>query len=91
MDTTDLIRIGTCSWKYDSWKGLVYSGEHGRNYLEEYSRRYSTVEVDQWFWSLFKSDTPLLPRAEVVRKYVKNHYEGSSPRTIGKIKALLIV
>ena len=69
MDTTDLIRIGTCSWKYDSWKGLVYSGEQGRNYLEEYSRRYSTVEIDQWFWSLFKSDTPLLPRAEVVREY----------------------
>ena len=24
---------------------------------------------DQWFWSLFKSDTPLLPRADVVREY----------------------
>jgi uncharacterized protein YecE (DUF72 family) len=69
MDTTNLISIGTRNWKYDSWKGLAYSGEPGRNYLEKYSRRYSTVEVDQWFWSLFKSDTPLLPRAEVVWEY----------------------
>ena len=21
----DYLRIGTCSWKYDSWKGLVYN------------------------------------------------------------------
>ena len=47
MDTSDLIRIGTCRWKYDSWKGLVHSGEKGCNYFEEYSRHFSTVEVDQ--------------------------------------------
>ena len=69
MDSTNLIRIGTCSWKYDSWEGLVYAREEGRNLLAQYSRRYSTVEVDQWFWSLFQSDTPVLPRAEVVREY----------------------
>ena len=69
MDTNDLIRIGTCSWEYDSWEGLVYSGGQGSNYLQQYSRHYSIVEVDQWFWSLFKSDTPALPRADVVREY----------------------
>ena len=69
MDTADLIRIGTCSWKYDSWEGLVYSGEKGSNYLEQYSRQFSTVEIDQWFWSLFKNNTPVLPRADVVREY----------------------
>ena len=69
MDTHATIRIGTCSWKYDSWEGLVYSRQEGRNLLAQYSRRYPTVEVDQWFWSLFKSDTPVLPRADVVRDY----------------------
>jgi len=22
---SNLIRIGTCSWKYPSWKGIIYS------------------------------------------------------------------
>ena len=22
-----LLRLGTCSWKYDSWKGLVYEAD----------------------------------------------------------------
>ena len=28
--------VGTCSWKYPSWKGLVYSQPKGINYLAEY-------------------------------------------------------
>lgn len=72
MDTSDLIRIGTCSWKYDSWKGLVYSGTTDLNYLQQYSRRYSTVEIDQWFWSLFRSNIPVLPREEVVLEYASS-------------------
>jgi len=55
------IRIGTCSWKYPSWEGLVYSAPQGINYLEEYAARYDTVEVDQWFWSLFGTDSVKLP------------------------------
>ena len=47
------IRIGTCSWKYDSWRGLVYRDQAKKNYLQEYSELYDTVEIDQWFWSLF--------------------------------------
>ncbi|PLX23103.1 MAG: DUF72 domain-containing protein, partial [Ignavibacteria bacterium] len=43
------LRIGTCSWKYPSWKGIVYSAPKGINYLEEYARVYDTVEIDQWF------------------------------------------
>jgi uncharacterized protein YecE (DUF72 family) len=46
------LRIGTCSWKYSSWEGLVYSRSSGINFLSEYARRYSTVEIDQWFWTL---------------------------------------
>jgi uncharacterized protein YecE (DUF72 family) len=53
------LRIGTCSWKFPSWRGLVYStrgeGSSGAkpSYLQEYVRHYDTVEIDQWFWSLF--------------------------------------
>jgi len=55
------LRVGTCSWKYPSWKGLVYSAESGVDFLSEYSARYNTVEVDQWFWTL--------PEYEVAAQY----------------------
>ena len=45
------LRVGTCSWKYPSWKGLVYTRAAGIDYLAEYAARYDTVEVDQWFWA----------------------------------------
>ncbi len=44
-----MLRICTCSWKYPSWKGLVYTKASGIDYLAEYAKRYNTVEVDQWF------------------------------------------
>jgi len=62
------LRIGTCSWKYPSWKGIVYSSGV-ENYLQEYSRKYSTVEVDQWFWSLFPGHKNRLPDPGDVRQY----------------------
>ena len=62
------LRIGTCSWKYPSWAGLVYSSPEPVNYLGEYARKYQTVEVDQWFWSLGK-ESAALPRREVVAEY----------------------
>lgn len=64
------IRMGTCSWKYDSWEGIVYSKEAKANYLAEYSRHFDTVEVDQWFWSLFGKDKVKLPEAKVVEEYL---------------------
>jgi len=44
--------VGTCSWKYPSWKGLVYSRASGIDYLAEYARKYTSVEIDQWFYAL---------------------------------------
>lgn len=55
------VRVGTCSWKYPSWAGLVYSKATGIDYLAEYAQRYRTVEVDQWFWTL--------PDIETARAY----------------------
>ncbi len=63
------LRIGTCSWKYDSWRGLIYSNRKSINYLQEYARHYNTVEIDQWFWSLFSTDKVSLPRPSVVDDY----------------------
>ncbi len=66
----EMLRIGTCSWKYDSWVGLVYSDRDKANYLKEYAVKYNTVEVDQWFWSLFDNVKPRLPDPAVVEDYL---------------------
>lgn len=63
------LRIGTCSWRFDSWHELVYSAPRGINYLEEYAARYDTVEIDRWFWSLFGHDKVRLPRPVDVEEY----------------------
>jgi uncharacterized protein YecE (DUF72 family) len=62
-------RIGTCSWKFPSWHGLVYPDPKGINYLELYARHYDTVEIDQWFWSLFGEDSLGLPQPADVEEY----------------------
>jgi len=67
-----LVKIGTCSWKYASWKGILYSEGVGNNYLSEYAKHYDTVEIDQWFWSLFPGNKVVLPKPEVVREYVSS-------------------
>jgi uncharacterized protein YecE (DUF72 family) len=63
--------IGTCSWKYDSWQGLVYSPDV-INHLAEYAQKYNSVEVDQWFWSLHADNKISLPLASVVQSYVES-------------------
>lgn len=63
------LRMGTCSWKYPSWEGLVYSEAHGINYLQEYAEQYNTVEIDRWFWSLFSEDSIGLPNTVDVEEY----------------------
>jgi len=66
-----MIRFGTCSWKYDSWQGILYSDSKNKNYLKEYSQKFNTVEVDQWFWSLFQPARVVLPQKSVVEEYKK--------------------
>jgi len=60
--------LGTCSWKYPSWEGIVYSSREPTNFLAEYTKKYNSVEVDQWFWSLGKKGASL-PRRETVAEY----------------------
>ncbi len=67
---TGHLRIGTCSWKYDSWKGLVYDTDRQykpHDYLPDYARHFTTVEIDQWFWSLFGPGAKLPDPADVRR------------------------
>jgi uncharacterized protein YecE (DUF72 family) len=66
------IRFGTCSWKYDSWRGIIYSYDKQINYLQEYSKHYNTVEIDQWFWSLFGVDKVLLPSSLTIQEYLNS-------------------
>lgn len=64
------LSIGTCSWKFPSWNGLVYSSPEPPSYLAEYAGKYQTVEIDQWFWSLFGTDTIRLPDPGDVARYL---------------------
>ena len=66
-----MLHIGTCSWKYDSWKGIIYPDKEKFDYLVEYSKHYNTVEVDKWFWSLFEGDKILLPKDSDVKDLYK--------------------
>ena len=63
------LHIGTCGWKYDSWRGLVYSGKEEINYLKEYSECYDAVEVQQWYFSLHGNNKVVLPKPEMVTAY----------------------
>jgi uncharacterized protein YecE (DUF72 family) len=69
MQREEMLNIGTCSWKYDSWVGLIYSENKKENFLKEYSKYYSTVEIDQWFWSLFPGSKVKLPDKQVAKDY----------------------
>jgi len=67
----DHLRIGTCSWKYDSWKGLIYNPDkryRAHDYLSAYAKYFTTVEIDQWFWSLFSAGVKL-PDPDTVKQY----------------------
>lgn len=63
------LRLGTCSWKYNDWRGMLYSEEKKPNHLAEYAGTLDSVEIDQWFWSLHGPGKVTLPRDDVVRGY----------------------
>ena len=70
-DYKPYLRIGTCSWKFDSWRGLFYETDktyRPDDFLADYARHLNSVEVDQWFWSLFPSGIKL-PDIGTVKSY----------------------
>lgn len=47
----------------------MYPVAQGINYLEHYARRYNTVEIDRWFWSLFGEQSLGMPDPVDVGQY----------------------
>jgi len=46
-----LVRIGSCGWSYDDWKGVFYpAGTRAADYLSLYAQQYPIVEVDSSFY-----------------------------------------
>ena len=78
QDLAPYLKLGTCSWKYDSWRGLIYPSDAqdlSANYLVEYAKHLGTVEVDQWFWSLFPAGVKL-PERSTVKAYAADVPDG---------------
>jgi len=67
-----VLRIGTSSWNFKSWEGLVYSRDNDRSYLEQYAQVYDSAEIDRWFWSLFDSPQPRLPDPRTAEEYARS-------------------
>lgn len=67
MDDQPRLRIGTCSWNYDSWVGIVYTEPRPRavDYLGEYAARFDTAEIDSWFYRIPDARTVAEYRAAV--------------------------
>ncbi|MBN1835570.1 MAG: DUF72 domain-containing protein [Spirochaetales bacterium] len=65
------LRIGTSSWKFDSWEGILYEPGSPHSHLEQYADSFDTVEIDQWFWSLFESPQPRLPEPATAEEYAR--------------------
>ncbi|CAL9617770.1 DUF72 domain-containing protein [Streptomyces sp. enrichment culture] len=50
--------VGTSGWQYKDWRDLVYpAGVPARRWLEEYTRLFATVEVNNAFYRLPSYDT----------------------------------
>jgi uncharacterized protein YecE (DUF72 family) len=68
------LRLGTCSWKDDSWRGIVYRPGiqyQQHDFLPDYAKHLNSVEIDQWFWSLFPAGVRL-PDPETARIYAES-------------------
>lgn len=86
------LRFGTCSWKFPSWVGVVYSQEYryAADYLPEYAGHFSTAEIDSWFYHMptsrevgeYKRSVPDSFRftCKVPRDLTLTHHRASSGR-----------
>jgi uncharacterized protein YecE (DUF72 family) len=52
-----MIYVGTSGWQYDSWRNRFYKGVPKRAWLEHYSERFSTVELNNSFYQLPKEES----------------------------------
>jgi uncharacterized protein YecE (DUF72 family) len=58
MEGSERIHIGTSGWHYDHWKGPFYPEEMGSGeFLDFYTDRFATVEVNNSFYGLPEAET----------------------------------
>ena len=51
------VHVGCSGWNYSAWRGPLYpQGLPARRWLECYSERFSTVEVNATFYRLIKRE-----------------------------------
>jgi uncharacterized protein YecE (DUF72 family) len=54
------IRIGTCAWSFDDWRGPLYPADlPQKRWLEFYSRYFPAVEIDSTFYGAPAEETAL--------------------------------
>jgi len=71
-----IIHIGTMGWSYNFWKNQFYpSNAKPENFLQEYSKHFNTVEVNNTFYRVPKIAT------------IKNWEEQTKPDFLFSIKA----
>ena len=56
MDALANIKIGTCAWTYDDWRGVFYPENLPKAQWLSYSQTFDTVEINNTFY------TSLAPR-----------------------------
>ena len=70
--------IGTCSWKYPEWSIYPEPADRKKfNFLKTYAEHFNSVEIDQWFWSLYSPTKIRLPNRKDVEEYaasVPDHF-----------------
>jgi len=68
---TSELRIGCSGWHYKSWRGRVYPEELPTTaWLREYTKRFTTVEINNSFYRLPSEETFAAWRAQVPRGFV---------------------
>lgn len=66
-----LAHIGCSGWHYKSWKGLIYPADlPTTDWLRDYTRRFSTVELNNSFYRLPAEDTFAGWREQVPRGFL---------------------
>ena len=69
-DGAPRVRLGTCSWSTSDWVGKVYAPDTKPvDYIAQYAKRYSTVEVDSSFCG-----TPRLTTVEGWRERTPSNF-----------------
>lgn len=75
-----MLRLGTSSWTAKGWEEAFYpAGARSADYIREYAKRFSTVEIDSSFYGTPKRDTVKRWRDQTPDGFV---FAAKAPQTI---------